>query len=240
MRVLGLIPARAGSKGIPGKNIRSLGGKPLLAHTIEQAKASGLSEVMVSTEDTQIAEIAAHYGAAVPFLRNPELARDDTATLPVIIDVLQEYQRLGRHFDAVCLLQPTTPFRPTGLIDRAIREFQSAGAESLISVRRVPHEFNPHWVFEQDEDSGFLKLATREETIIPRRQDLPPAYHRDGAIYLVRTDVISQSESMYGKKIAFVVNESPEFVNLDTMEDWNRAERIAMNRLQLARKEPLA
>ena len=240
MRVLGLIPARAGSKGIPGKNTRPLAGKPLIAYTIEQAlAAAGLAAVMVSTEDQDIASIAQHLGAEVPFLRSPELAADDTPTVPVILEVLREYEKRQHRFDAVCLLQPTTPFRPSGLIDRAIAEFADSGADSLISVRPVPHEFNPHWVFEPDPTSGYLKLATGERSIIPRRQELPPAFHRDGAIYLVRTDLLIRSETLYGESIAFVVNDSPDFVNLDTMDDWHRAERIALNQLRQSSQKAL-
>ena len=94
------------------------------------------------------------------------------------------------YFDAVCLLQPTTPFRRKGLIDEAIKKFESGSFDSLVSVREVPHEFNPHWVFE--EKDGKLKIATGEKQIISRRQELPKAYHRDGAIYLTKTEVILQ------------------------------------------------
>src|SRR5690606_2699469 len=102
----------------------------------------------------------------------------------------------------VCLLQPTTPFRTGGLIDKAIEKFRSGNYDSLISVREVPAEFNPHWTFE--EKDGKLKIATGEEEIISRRQDLPKAYHRDGAIYITKTSVLLKQNSLYGDKIGFV------------------------------------
>lgn len=226
MNILAVIPARGGSKGIPGKNIRLLGGKPLLAWSLEAARAANsVQEVIVSTEDAQIAKVAAALGAEPPFLRPAALAADQTPTLPVVQHLLDEFKRSGKIFDAVCLLQPTSPFRMPGFVETAIQKFLNSGADSLISVRKVPDEFNPHWIFEEGE-SGFLKLATGEETIITRRQDLPPAYQRDGSVYLTRTDVILEEKSLYGKKIAWLENQSPLHVNLDLPPDWEEAERL--------------
>ena len=227
MRTLALIPARSGSKGVPGKNIRPLAGKPLIQYTIESAlDAKLVSKVVVSTDAVNIADAARAAGAEVPFLRPEALAKDDTPTLPVVRHALEFFLAQGMRFDAVCLLQPTTPFRPPAFIDQAIRKFIGTGADSLLSVVPVPHEFNPHWVFEPD-GVGFLRLATGEKDIIPRRQELPPAYVRDGALYLTRSDVILQKNSLYGDKIAWIENDASFYINIDTLEDWDRAEQMA-------------
>lgn len=225
MKVLGLIPARGGSKGVPRKNIRELCGKPLIQYTIDAALAAEkLDEVMVSTEDEEIAAIAKNLGAAVPFLRPEELASDDSPTIDAVVHVLHSYQKLGKFFDAVCLLQPTNPLRTSLLIDSCIEKFEITKADSLLSVRSVPHEFNPHWIYEVSE-SNFLKLATGETEIIPRRQQLPPAYYRDGSIYITKASVILEQHSLYGAKISYFNVDHLDHVNIDTEQDWKKAEK---------------
>ncbi len=180
MRILGLVPARGGSKGILQKNIKILGGKPLIAYTIEAALATkNLTELIVSTDDATIAEVSEHYGAQVPFSRPAILASDTAPTIDTVIHALDFYDSRNIYFDALCLLQPTCPFRTTADIDRAIVQFQLAGSDSLVSVREVPHQYNPHWVFFANEETQNLRIATGENQIISRRQDLPTAYHRD-------------------------------------------------------------
>lgn len=224
--ILALIPARSGSKGVPGKNAKLLGGIPLISYTIQSALAAhGIQEVMVSTDDRGIREIAIKAGAEAPFLRPAHLAQDDTPTLPVIQHALQWLSSQGRHFDAVCLLQPTNPFRPMGFIDRAINQFLESGADSLISVLPVPLEFNPHWVFEPGAD-GLLKIATGESSIIPRRQALPKAYYRDGSIYLTQTEVLLAKNTLFGESVAYIEADPTFHVNIDTPEDWEEAERL--------------
>lgn len=223
--ILAIIPARGGSKGIPGKNIKLLGGKPLLQYTVEAARESRLlSRVILSSEDTAIIEAAKALEVEVPFVRPAHLATDRSGSLEVVQHALEYFKERGVFFDAVCLLQPTTPFREPGSIDTAIAQFLSKDYDSLISVRKVPDEFNPHWVFEPDKN-GFLKVATGEKEIIKRRQDLPSAYFRDGSIYLTKTNVILKQNSLYGNKIGYVVSEGEKYVNLDTIADWQRAER---------------
>jgi CMP-N-acetylneuraminic acid synthetase len=225
MKILGLIPARGGSKGIPGKNIKNLGGKPLLQYTFESAKNSKLlSKVILSSDDPKIITIAEKAGLEVPFLRPGKLALDETSSLAVIQHALNYYAEKGENFDAVCLLQPTTPFRRPGLIDEAIGKFIARNFDSLLSVREVPAEFNPHWIFEEKE--GLLNLATGEEEIIPRRQELPKAYHRDGSIYLTKSEVVLKQNSLYGNKIGFIDTTGDPYVNIDTPEDWEKAEKL--------------
>ena len=229
MRVLGIIPARGGSKGIPGKNIKTLGAKPLLGYTIASALESTLlTRCVLSSDSEEIIRTGKKLGIEVPFLRPAELAEDHTPSLDVVKHTLSFFAELDEYFDAVCLLQPTTPFRNKGLIDKAIREFESGKFDSLVSVREVPHEFNPHWIFE--EKNGKLVISTGDKNIIPRRQDLPKAFHRDGAIYLTRTEVILRENSLYGEKTGFIENSDRDYVNLDTKADWKKAEDILKKR----------
>jgi len=224
MRVLGLIPARGGSKGIPRKNIRPLGGKPLLAWTAEAALAARrLARVILSTEDEEIAAVGRACGLDVPFLRPAELARDDTPTLPVVRHALETLAASGDIYDAVCLLQPTNPFREVGLIDACVEKFEATGADTLFTVLPVPPEHNPHWVFFENAD-GSLRLATGEPAPIPRRQELPPAFHREGSVYVVRCSVVLERNTLFGTRwIGHPVH--PNYaLNLDTPADWERAE----------------
>ncbi len=225
MRVLGIVPARGGSKGIPGKNVRPLGGKPLLVHTAEAALAARLlSRVVLTTDDEGIAEVGRACGLEVPFLRPAKLAMDDTPTLPVLQHVVTELEKTGDRFDAVCLLQPTSPFRRAGDIDGCIELLETEGLDAVVSVLPVPPEHNPHWVYFREGD-GLLRLATGEDQPIPRRQELPPAFHRDGSVYVTRRNVLMEGNSLYGRRLGGFLADSRS-VNLDTPADWERAERL--------------
>lgn len=230
MEILGIIPARGGSKGVPGKNSKLLGGKPLLEYSYQTALQSNcLSEIILSTDDEKIAELGGKIGITVPFLRPAHLATDSAPTLLSLIHALEYFKSQGREFDAICLLQPTTPFRPPNLIGQAIAKFIQSGADSLVTVLPVPDHLNPHWVFEPD-TQDFLKISTGESQLIPRRQELPKAYFRDGSIYLSRSDAIF-SGSIYGNSISYFINDPSFYVNIDTPQDWKNAERwIVENR----------
>ena len=224
MRVLGLIPARGGSKGVPGKNIKLLGGKPLIQFTSDVALASSfLTKVIVSTDDDAIIFVAEKIGLDVPFKRPNNLAEDTSPTLPVILHALEYLESKGEFFDAVCLLQVTSPFRTVAFLDEAIQQFIDKDTDSLVSVLEVPHEFNPHWTFELD-DNQHLKIATGEDEIITRRQNLPKAYHRDGSLYITKTPVLKEQNSLYGKTISHIESPKEFYVNIDTMKDWEKAE----------------
>lgn len=232
MKILAIIPARGGSKGIPGKNTKLLNGKPLMSYTSEIALQSRyLTEVIVSTEDKQIVEVAERLGIKVPFVRPMALAEDHTPTLDVIIHALQWFEKQTIFFDAVCLLQVTSPFRTVDFLDKAIVKFIESGCDSLVSVQKVPHEYNPHWTFEVNAE-GNLKIATGETEIISRRQELPPAYHRDGSIYITKTEVLLNGHSLYGKSTAFIESEPDFYVNIDTMKDWEKAEEMIQKKLK--------
>jgi len=224
MKVLAIIPARSGSKGVPGKNIKMLGTKPLLQYTAEAAlKSSLLTDVIISTDSEEIAAIARNCGIEVPFIRPAALATDTASSIDVVMHALNFLEQQGRCYDAVCLLQPTNPFRSVGFIDKAIIKFEQMQADSLLSVLPVPHEYNPHWIFVPTGD-GSLKIVTGDPEIIKRRQDLPPAYFRDGSIYLTKTSVIQKQHSFYGDRIGYIVSDPMFYINIDNPDDWSNAE----------------
>lgn len=225
MRFLALIPARGGSKGVPKKNSKLLGKLPLIEYTLNAVKDSKLvTQTIVSTDDEEIAILAEICGYKPPFMRPAEWAQDTSTSLEVVQHAIAYFESQHLFFDAVCLLQPTSPFREKGSIDKAIEKFISSGADSLVSVLEIPHEFNPHWAFEENEN-GLLKIATGEEEIISRRQNLPKAFHRDGSIYITKTEVIKNG-SLYGKSIAYIESNPKFYVNIDTLKDWETAEKI--------------
>jgi CMP-N,N'-diacetyllegionaminic acid synthase len=226
--ILAIIPARAGSKGIPGKNMRLLAGKPLIHYTFISACESGLLDTIFLSTDC---EKTLSFGIGYPeiqtvFLRPKELAQDDTPTIDVIQHVIHYCDKIGLSFDYVCLLQPTSPFRGRNLIDRTIKCLIDQGGDSLVTVRKIPDKYNPHWAFINRDE--FLMIATGEKKIIPRRQELPDAWYRDGQIYITRIDLI-RNGSLYGEKLIGFVNEDSPDVNIDNMQDWLLAETIANN-----------
>jgi CMP-N,N'-diacetyllegionaminic acid synthase len=226
MNVLGIVPARGGSKGVPGKNIRLLCGKPLLQYTAEAALAARLlSRVILSTENKEIAEVGARCGLEVPFTRPAELAEDGTPMLPVVQHALQWMESRDARFDAVCLLQPTNPMRRPEDIDQCVRLLETSNADAVVTMVAVPAEHNPHWVYFQN-GSGLLRLSTGEAAPIPRRQELPPAFHREGSVYVTRRDVVMESNSLYGERLAGYEIDSKRSVNIDGPEDWARAEAM--------------
>lgn len=225
MKILGLIPAREGSKGIPGKNIRTLGHQPLIAFTIKDGlEAQYLDKVAVSTDGEKIAEVARNHGAEVPFIRPKELAQDQTPSIDVVLHAIDFFEQKGEFFDAICLLQPTSPFKPKGFIDDCIQKFKDTNADSLISVLEVPHEYNPHWTFEMGDD-GNLSIATGEQTLIPRRQELPKAYHRDGSVYISKVSLIKEKKVLVGGISVGILSNKSFYANLDTVDDWQKAEK---------------
>ena len=233
MKIIGLITARGGSKGIPGKNVKILAGKPLIQYSIEAALQSKfIAKIAVSTDSIDIANISRRCGAEIPFLRPPELSQDSTPTLPVIRHLINYYKNIGVEFDAICLLQPTNPFRPKNFIDKCIQKFIDSEADSFISVLKVPHEFNPHWTFESDEHN-LLKITTGEENIIPRRQELPNAYFRDGSVYIIKVQFIEIENKLIGGKISFLESNPDYYCNIDEIADWVKAEQMIHQKPQL-------
>lgn len=227
MRVLAVIPARAGSKGVPGKNLRLLGGRPLLAWTADAALAARrLTRIVVSTESEAIAEIARRLGLEVPFRRPSSLAGDVTPMRRVVSHAIRWAERHDGRYDAICLLQPSVPFRAPGLVDACIDRFAVGDVDAVMSVRAVPARFNPHWVYETD-GRGRLQLATGEAVPLPRRQLLPAAFYRDGAVYVLRPAVARPRAPFPGEQLAGFLNEEGPDVNIDGPEDWAQAVAVA-------------
>jgi len=230
-RVLGLIAARGGSKGLPRKNIRLLCGKPLLQYTAESALAARrLARVILTTDDEEIAEVGRRCGLDVPFMRPAELAADDTPTLPVVRHALGWLEAHGEYFDAICQLQPTNPLRKPEDIDACIELLEHSGADAVMTILPVPAEHNPHWVYFRDED-GRLSLSTGEVTPIPRRQELRPSFHREGSVYVTRRNVVMRENSLYGKQVIGHLVNADQSMNIDGPEDWERVEAILSSRL---------
>lgn len=229
MKILGLIPARSGSKGIPNKNIKLLNGIPLLGYVSKDARdAKYLTKVIISTDSEEIGTVAENFGIEFSFLRPAEISGDKTTSVEVVRHALLALQERNEYYDAVCLLQPTSPFKPSGFIDQCLISFIEKGFDSLVSVLEVPHQFNPHWTFEED-IAGHLKISTGEQKLISRRQDLPKAYYRDGLVYVIKTDIILNDHVLLGGRIGYVLSDESYYCNLDTMKDWVLAESKVQN-----------
>lgn len=225
--ILGLIPARLGSKGIPGKNIKKLGDLPLIAHTCRAALKSQIDRVVVSTDCHQIAEVARQYGGEVPFIRPSELAEDDTPTRDVITHLLRYLEESRDSIpEMIVLLQPTSPFRTAADIDSCLEKLRDSRADSVISVCEVPAHYNSHWQFYSSE--GNLKLTTGEalRDIVTRRQSLPSTFIRNGAVYCFRVSSFEQMKSIYGETCLGHTMSPERSINLDTLEDWRAAEQL--------------
>lgn len=226
MKVLGIVTARGGSKGVPRKNVRPLRGKPLLQYTAEAAlSAHHLARVILSTDDPEIAELGHRCGLDVPFLRPRELAGDATPTLPVVRHAVQHVEAANVRYDAVCLLQPTHPLRRAEIIDACIETLEAGEFDAVVTVLPIPASYNPHWAYFQSSD-GLLRLSTGGVEPIPRRQDLPPAYHREGSVYVTRRNVLMEGNSLYGTRLGGYAVDPTWSVNIDGPEDWERAEAL--------------
>ncbi|HEU5068307.1 MAG TPA: acylneuraminate cytidylyltransferase family protein [Sphingomicrobium sp.] len=221
MRTLAIIPARGGSKGLPRKNVRPIAGKPLIAWSIEQAlQAQPRMTVLVSTDDEEIRAIALEYGAECPFLRPQEFATDAAPTEPVLEHALDWYARNGLIFDALMLLQPTSPVRLPGTIDAALAQFQNEGADSLLGVVENHHFF---W---SDVTAPKALYDFRNR---PRRQDLTPDqrwYRETGSIYATRTDAFRRSRNRLSGRISMFLMQEEEGWEIDSSTDFAAVEAL--------------
>jgi CMP-N-acetylneuraminic acid synthetase len=225
-----VIPARGGSKGIPRKNLAPLAGRPLVAYTIDAARASrSLSRVIVSTDDREIAAVSKSLGAEVPFLRPPRLAADDTPMVDVLLDVLATLGRDERYEpDVVVLLQPTSPFRRAGHIDAAVGLLTSSGADSIVSVVQVPHQFTPSSLMELRGDRLHAWVDGSAST---RRQDKPVLFARNGpAIVVTRRRVLLADRALYGADTRGLVMSREDSFDIDDPFDLEMAELLISSR----------
>jgi CMP-N,N'-diacetyllegionaminic acid synthase len=221
--VLGVIPARAGSKGIPNKNLALLGGRPLLAYTADAVKASTkLTRTIVSTDDERVTDCAKLLGLAV-LTRPAALAADDTPMLPVLQHAIAAMRSDGFNADIVVLLQPTSPLRRAEHIDAAIEWLERTRGDSVVSVVAVPHQFNPTSVMRLDE--GRLKPFLDGPTAT-RRQDKPPAYARNGPAVLAVHARVIESGSLYGNETWPLVMGPEESIDIDTPDDLRFGEYL--------------
>ena len=221
MKTLVIIPARGGSKGIPRKNIKPLNGKPLIYYSIDCARAICPDEdICVSTDDAEIISVVEQCGLKVPFVRPAELASDTAGTYEVLLHALDFYEKQGRHYDAVVLLQNTSPFRKAEQVKEALGVYNDK-VDMVVSVKECAA--NPYYcVFEEDAE-GYLHVCKGDGNIF-RRQDAPKVYEYNGAIYIMNAETLKNTHMHKMKKrVKYVMDDFTSF-DLDTMWDWHMAE----------------
>lgn len=220
MKNLAIIPARSGSKALPNKNIKSLHGKPLLAYSIDAAKESGLfDEIMVSTDSESYAQIALDLGASVPFLRSAATSSDTASSWDAVIEALENYKKLGRYFDTVCLLQPTSPLRRAKDIKTAYELYEHKNADTVIAVCEAEH--SPLWMNTLPESLSMDSFVPAENDL--PRQKLEQYYRINGAIYITNTDKLTSGQNIYINSYAYVMDKERS-VDIDTAFDFELAE----------------
>jgi len=233
LNILGIIPARGGSKGVPGKNIRDLAGKPLLAYTIETALKSELvSDVVVSTDSEEIRAVALKYGADAPFLRPAELATDTALAVPTIQHAVAEMERYkNTTYDYIAMLQPTSPLKTAADIDEALNKLISEGADGIISVVTVDN--NHPMKMKKFLGEGGLTGPLVDYEAPPYencpRQFLPPVFMVNGALYATKRDVFMNQGSFKGNHCIGYIMPMDRSVNIDTELDFILAEYMIKN-----------
>jgi N-acylneuraminate cytidylyltransferase/CMP-N,N'-diacetyllegionaminic acid synthase len=221
-RILALIPARGGSKGLPGKNIRDLHGKPLIAWSIQAAKQSQyIDRTIVSTDSADIAATAKEYGAETPFIRPAELATDHSSGMDVCLHALEWFSNKNDAYNLLLILQPTSPLRTVSDIDTAIETMGEKQAKAVVSVCETDH--HPWWS-NQLPQNGNMKGFLRPEVLNKNRQELPTYYRLNGAIYLVDAEVIKKTRSFYGPETFAYVMPTERSIDIDTLQDLLVAE----------------
>lgn len=228
MKILVVIPARGGSKGIPHKNIKPLAGKPLIHYTIDVARQIVADEdICVSTDDSEIIQCVEEYGLKVPFVRPEELATDTAGTYEVLLHALNFYEQQGNQYDVVLLLQNTSPFRTANQVKEALALYQS-DIDMVVSVKEC--SANPYYCVFEENQEGYLKICKGDGNIT-RRQDAPKVYEYNGAIYVINPQSLKQMPlNRFSRRIKYVMDEQSS-LDLDTMNDWKVAELIVNNNL---------
>ena len=224
-----IIPARGGSKGIPGKNIKPLAGKPLLLYSIDVARELAPdSHIILSTDSQEIADTARSYGLPVDYMRPPELASDTSGSREVVIDAMDYADAHGIKYNNVCLLQPTSPLRTADDVRTALTLYRN-DVHMVVSVCEVVA--NPYYnCFETDSESGFLHISKGDGNLT-RRQDAPPAWEFNGAVYIINPEAIrSLTFAEMDRRLPMVMPRERS-VDIDSMLDWTIAETILSNKL---------
>ncbi len=227
--VLGIIPARGGSKGLPRKNVMPLAGQSLIARAVTAARESGvIDRVVLSTDSEEIAEEGRRAGADVPFMRPPSLAADDTPMLPVLMHAVEAVEAVGEQPAVIILLQPTSPLRKPSHLRDAVARLRESGADSVVSVVELPRHLSPDYVMRIAD--GELKLFLPEGERVTRRQDARPAYVRDGTVYAFWRRTLTTHGSIYGARCLPLVIPAEDSVTIDSAADWAAAERALQER----------
>jgi N-acylneuraminate cytidylyltransferase len=219
--VVAIIPARGGSKRIPQKNIRPFAGKPIIAYSIKAAlEAKCFAQVMVSTDDPQIAEIGKQYGATVPFFRSEKNSDDYSGIAEVLVEVLDQYEKSGQHFDYVCCLLPTAPFVTAKRLLEGRKLLIESGADTVVPVTRFSYPIQRAMKIDGDR---MLKMFW-PENYEKRSQDLEPAYHDVGQFYWAQTSVLCETMQLFCDNTMPLVIPEMEVQDIDSEEDWKIAE----------------
>ena len=225
LNIMGLITARGGSKGIPRKNLVPIAGKPLIAHTIKAASESGVANrIIISTDDEEIAEVSRNWGGEVPFMRPSELSGDLDTSFPVVVHAIQWLDiHEGYKPDYVLLLQPTSPLRNASDIRKAVTIAFEKDADSVISVYEPKQ--HPSWMFELTDEDRFVDFDP-EERELTRRQSLRPSYMLNGAIYLVKRNVILEQTHFYTDRTFALIMPAERSMDIDRIIDVQVAELL--------------
>lgn len=220
MTSLCIIPARGGSKRIPRKNIKPFMGKPIIAYSIEAALNSGFfDEVMVSTDDEEIADVARQYGASVPFLRSSETSNDYATTVDVLLEVVNRYKEQEKIFDVICCLYSTAPF----VTSERLKEAASQIADNVDACFTIVQYSYPIQRSLRINESEYVEMKFPEH-LKSRTQDLEKVYHDAGQFYFVKTDALIQEKTVWCKRTAPLILSELEVQDLDTLTDWQLAE----------------
>lgn len=227
MKILYLIPARKGSKGLPGKNIKYLADRPLIVYTIEFAlkNLKDGDELCISTNDDEVIKITTGMGIEVPFRRPEELSSDTATSHDVMLHALQYYEDQNRFFDVILFLQPTSPFRIQEDFNNLIRSCNNE-VDMVVSVKIAKE--NPYFTLFEENDLGFLNKSKKGN--FQRRQDCPQVFAYNGSMYLIKTDALKKSSISEFKKIKKIIMPEERSVDIDTMADWILAEYYANNK----------
>lgn len=228
MKVLVIIPARGGSKGVPKKNIKVLGAKPLIHYSIDVAKqvVASLEDICVSTDSEEIKKVAEAAGIRVPFLRPEALATDQASSRDVILHALDHYASQGKVYDAILLLQPTSPFRRVRDVKEMIVLY-SPELDMIVSVNEPHH--NPYFSLFEENENQYLELSKKGN--FTRRQDAPKVYAYNGSVYVINPQSIRYLEFSQFKKVKKYVMDDVHSIDIDTPLDWRIAEAILESNL---------
>jgi pseudaminic acid cytidylyltransferase len=220
VRALAVITARGGSRRIPRKNIRMFLGQPIIKYSIDAARGAGIfDEVMVSSNDDEIIDVARRFGASVPFKRSAETSTDLAPTAPVVLEVIEEYRRRGEQFDYVCCIYPTAPFVTSERLAEGLRTLHESGADGCLPITRFSF---PIWrSFKVDDGRVAFNWP---EHALTRSQDLPPAFHDCGQFYFLRTSAFREQQRLIMSHTVPILVPETDVQDIDTEEDWAIAE----------------